>query len=247
MPSNRILALLKGTHESSGHVGANRTLKLFKQWFHSTWSDDQLRKALQPIVNKCPCGFCKSGDIRDSGLYLPLPIPHCANSVLYVDYTDMFNSGGCDFALVVTCRLTRFTRVFPCTKHITREETTKILLEERFCVYGATKEINSNEDVRVRSDTCWYKRVLRSLNVLVSTGIPYTHTSNPLCERQIRGLKEKVRIWCKTERSKDWVRLLPFISLMMNSQGSSATGYSPHELFMGRPAWFLHDPYPEDS
>ena len=81
----------------------------------------------------------------------------------------------------------------------------------------------------------------------MSTGIPYTHTSNPLCERQIRVLKENVRVRCKTERTKDWVRLLPVISLMMNSQESSATGYTPHELFMGRPAWFLHAPYPEDS
>ena len=34
---------------------------------------------------------------------------------------------------------------------------------------------------------------------------------------------------------------------MMNSRESSATGYSPHELFLGRPAWFLHAPYPEDT
>ena len=81
----------------------------------------------------------------------------------------------------------------------------------------------------------------------MSTGVSYTHTSNPLCERQIRVLKGNARIWCKTERTKDWVRLLPVISLMMNSQESSATGYTPHELFMGRPAWFLHAPYPEDS
>ena len=81
----------------------------------------------------------------------------------------------------------------------------------------------------------------------MSTGIPYSHTSNPLCERQIRVLKENVRIWCKTERTRDWVRLLPVISLMMNSQESSATRYSPHELFLGRPAWFLHAPYPEDT
>ena len=88
----------------------------------------------------------------------------------------------------------------------------------------------------MRSDTGWYKRVLRSLNVQVSTGIPYSHTSNPLCERRIRVLKENVRIWCKTERTRDWVRQLPVISLMMNSQESSAIGYSPHELFLGRPA-----------
>ena len=62
---DRSAALLKWTHESSGHVGADRTLRLFKQWFHSTWSDDQLRKILQPIVDKCPCPCCKPGYIRD--------------------------------------------------------------------------------------------------------------------------------------------------------------------------------------
>ena len=110
MPSDRIPALIKWTHESSGHVGASRTLGLFKQWFHSTWTDDQLRKTLRPIMDKCPCRSCKPGDIRDRALYSTLPIPHCANSVLYVDYTEMPKFGGYDFALVVTCRLTRFTR-----------------------------------------------------------------------------------------------------------------------------------------
>ena len=107
--------------------------------------------------------------------------------------------------------------------------------------------MKADEDVRIRSDTGLYKRVLRSLNVQVSTGIPYHDTSNLICERQIRVLKENSRIWCKTERIKDWVRLLPVITLMMNSQESSATGYSPHELCMRRPAWFLHAPYPDDS
>ena len=35
--------------------------------------------------------------------------------------------------------------------------------------------------------------------------------------------------------------------MMMDSQEISATGYTPHELFMGRPAWFLRAPYPADS
>ena len=76
---------------------------------------------------------------------------------------------------------------------------------------------------------------MRSLNVQVSTGIPYTYMSNPLCKRQIQVLKQNVRIWCKTERTNDWVRLHRVISLMMNSQESSGTGHTPiHELFMGR-------------
>ena len=81
-------------------------------------------------MDKCQCRSYKPGDIRDRGLYSTLPIPHCANSVLYSDYTEMPKFGGYDFARVVTCGLTRFTKVFPCTKHITGEETIKILLEE---------------------------------------------------------------------------------------------------------------------
>ena len=67
-------------------MGADRTLRLFKQWFHTMWTDDQLRSTLQPIVDKCPCRFCKPGDIRDRGRYslaqLALHNPHIwANSL----------------------------------------------------------------------------------------------------------------------------------------------------------------------
>ena len=178
---------------------------------------------------------------------MTLPIPHRANGVLYVDYTETPKLGGYDFAVVVTCGLTRFTRVFPCTKYITGEETIKILLKQWFCVSWAPKEINADEAVRVRSDAGWHNGVLRSLNVQVSTRIHCTHTSNPLCEGEIRVLKENVRIRCKTEPTKDWLGLLPVVSLMMNSQENWATGYSDWELFMGRQARFHHTPHPEDS
>ena len=81
----------------------------------------------------------------------------------------------------------------------------------------------------------------------MTTGVPYTHTSNPLCERQNRVLEQNLRILMKEERNKDWVRLLPWAVLGMNSQESSSTGYTPHELFHGgRPAWFFKSPSPED-
>ena len=51
----------------------------------------------------------------------------------------------------------------------------------------------------------------------------------------------------RTERTQDWVGLLPIISVMMKLQHSSETCSSPHELVMWRPAWILHASYPEDS
>ena len=51
----------------------------------------------------------------------------------------------------------------------------------------------------------------------------------------------------KQERIKDWIRLLPWAVPSMNSQESSSTGYTPHELFHGgRLAWFFKTPFPED-
>ena len=148
---------------------------------------------------------------------------------------------------MVTCGLSRFTRVFPCNKKITGEQTVKMLVEQWFEPYGAPKQVHSDEDVRIRSDTGWCKRVLNALNVEVTTGVPYTHTSNPLCERQNRVVEQNLRILMKQERTKDWVRLVPWAVLSMNSQRSSSTGFTPHELFHGgRPAWFFKTPFPED-
>ena len=49
LPSHRIPALIKWIQESSGHVAVDSTLRLFQQWFCSTWSDDQLQKTLKPM------------------------------------------------------------------------------------------------------------------------------------------------------------------------------------------------------
>ena len=105
--------------------------------------------------------------------------------------------GGYDSCLVVTCGLPRFTRVFPCNKKITGEQTVKRLVEQWFEPYGAPKQVHSDDDVCIRSDTGWYKRVLNALNVGVTTGVPYTHTSNPLCERQNRVVEQNLRIVMK--------------------------------------------------
>ena len=92
-----------------------------------------------------------------------------------------------------------------------------------------------------------YWRVLYALNVHETTGVPYTHTSNPLCERQNRVVEQNLRILIKQERTKYWVRLLPWAVPTMNSQGRSSTCYTPHELFHGgRPAWIFKTPFPED-
>ena len=209
----------------------------------------ELCACMQFIVDSCSCHASKQSDSRDRGLVSSLPIPYYPNCLLYVDLIHgLPKSCGYDSCLVVTCGLTRFTRALPCNKKITGEKIVKILVEQRFQHDGAPKEVHSDEDVRIRTDTGWYKRVLDTLNVDVTTGVPYTHTSNPLYERQNCVLEQNLRILMKQERTKDWVRLLPWAVLTMNPQKSSSTRYTPHELIHGgRPAWFFKTLPPEGS
>ena len=65
--------------------------------------------------------------------------------------------------------------------------------------------MHSDEDVRIWSETGWYKMVLHALNV------PYTYTSNPLCERRNLAVTQNLRILMKQERTKNWVPLLPWV------------------------------------
>ena len=233
LPEARLHGCLQWAHLSSGHTG-NRSVDLVRERFYSLLTCAGLRARMQSIMNSCGCHASKQSDSRDRQLVSTLPIPYCANSPLYMDLTHgMHKFGGYDSCLVVTSGLTNFTRAFPCKKKITGVQTANALVEQWFEHYGAPKEVHLDEDVRIRSDTRWYKPVLDALNVHVTTGVPYTHNSNPLFERQNRVFEHNVRILIKRERTKDWVHLLPWAVLTMNSQESSSTGYTPYELFHG--------------
>ena len=109
---------------------------------------------MQSIVDSCGCHASKQSDSRDRGLVSSLSIPYCAKSLLYVDFIhDLPKFGGYDSCLVVTCSLICFTRAFPCNKRNTAEQTVKILVEQWFEHYWAPKQVHSDGDVRIRSDT----------------------------------------------------------------------------------------------
>ena len=190
---------------------------------------------MQTIVDASGCHASKQSDSGDGGLISSLNISYCTNYLLYSDFIHgLARFGGYDSCLVGTCGLSRFTRVFPCKKKITDERTVKMLVEQWFEPYGAPKRVHSNEDVRIHSDTGWYKRVLNALHVEVPTDVSYTHTSNRLSEKQKRVVEQNPRILMKQERIRERVPLVPWAVLTMNSQRSCSTGFSPHELFQAR-------------
>ena len=85
---------------------------------------------MHTIVDACGCHASKQSNSRDRGLIRSLHI-YCTNSLLNVDFIHRLpRFGGYDSCLVVTCGLSRFTRVFPCSKKIAGEQTVQMLVEQ---------------------------------------------------------------------------------------------------------------------
>ena len=115
MPEARLDGCLQWLHLSSGHTGANCSVDFFRECFYSSLAKTELRSRMQTIVDACGCHASKQSDSRDRGLISRLPIPSCANSLLYVDFIHRLpRFGSYDSCLVVTCGLSCFPRVFPC-------------------------------------------------------------------------------------------------------------------------------------
>ena len=137
VPEARLDGCLQWSHLSSGHTGANRSVDFFRECFYSSLTLTELRLRMQTIVDASGFHAREQSDSRDRGLISSLPIPYCANSLLYVDFIHgLPRFGGYDSCLVVTCGLSCFTRVFPCNKEITGEQTVKMLVEQWFEPYG---------------------------------------------------------------------------------------------------------------
>ena len=117
VPEARLDGSLQWAHLSSGHTGCNRSVDVFREQFYSGLTCAELRACMQSMVDSCGCHASKQSDSRDRGLVSSLPIPYCANSLLYEDFIHgLPKFGGYDSCLVVTCGLTRFTCAFPCYK-----------------------------------------------------------------------------------------------------------------------------------
>ena len=92
MPEARLDGCLQWSQLSSGHTGANRSVDFFRECFYSSLTLTELRSRMQTIVDACGCHASKESDSRDRGLISSLPIPYCANSLLYVDSSTVYHA-----------------------------------------------------------------------------------------------------------------------------------------------------------
>ena len=230
--------VLTWIHEVSGHPGPQRTVLMFAQAFYCVLPRSDLLSFCKNLLATCPnCLRIKQNNPSDRGLVSALPIPQIANDLLYIDFVQMDDFNHHNYVLTIVDALTKFAMFIPCTKNITGELTLKLVHKEWISHYGKPSEILSDNDVRFTSSKGFYQEAFKSLGIEVKFGIPRHPQSNGLCERTNRSFIQNIRSLSLDCNTLDWPKLTPFVTWLHNSQVSPQTGYSPSELFLGRPSW----------
>jgi len=238
VPENFLQRVLTWSHKQNGHSGSEKTLLFFLRHFFSWKCKTDLLKLLRKITESCEvCLRSKSNTFSDRGLVSALSIPQVSNELLFIDFISMDPYNGLDYVLTIVDALTRFVRFIPCTKNVTGEATLKIIMSEWISHYGAPKEILSDNDVRFSSEKGFYQRAFASLGISTRFSIPRHPESNGLCERINRSFIQNIRILSLDKRTIEWPKLVPFVTHIMNAQVSPQTGFSPHELFLGKESY----------
>ena len=152
-----------------------------------------------------------------------------------------------DYILTMVDSLTRFSVFVPCTKSITGEETLKLVMKEWIAKYDKPTTLMSDNDVRFSQQQGFWQKVFRQIGINIRFSIPRHPSSNGLCERTNRAFIQNIRALSIDLKTMDWPKLTPIVQWLMNSQISPKTGYSPSELFLGRPSWKLTLPNDPES
>ena len=245
VPRSQYTAISKWGHEHTGHPGRERTLVWLLQRFYFA-EEKFLEQTLKDMISHCAlCLRNKPLNVHESPGWNTLPLPHMANSMLYIDFIEMPARGGFNFLIVIMCALSLYARGIACRKTISGEELCELLWKEWFSVYGIPAHIIADSDVRWGKEQSWWKTLMRSYGVKFDTSIPYKSRSNGVVERRNREMVTILRMLQQQQTSSNWVKLIPLATCILNEQVIGRSGKCPAELFLNRVSW--HAVLPEND
>ena len=148
VPESLFEETLRWCYTVNVHPAVQRSLWFFDSHFHCNKNESERKKLMTTVTKDCHCIPGKPNSQVDRGEMGNLPIPHMVSSVVYLDFMHLPHYAGHNFALLVTCGLSRYASVFPMNKKADSETVLKTLFEKWVQVYRLPKVILYDQDMR---------------------------------------------------------------------------------------------------
>jgi hypothetical protein len=209
-------AIFKEIHKQpvGGHLGMNRTydrMKLFTSW-------QGMKQELEEYIRQCET--CQKNKIMQNKTKLPMKIATTPKIVWEK----------CAYVLTFQDELSKYTLALP-IKQEDAQTIARAFMEEVILKFGIPQMVLTDQGSNFMSEV--FTSVCKLLRIKRIKYSAYHPQSNGALERTDRVLVEYLRCFSLEDQS-DWDKWLPYATFVFNTTPHTATGYTPHELLLGR-------------
>ncbi|PKU77967.1 hypothetical protein MA16_Dca011587 [Dendrobium catenatum] len=219
--------LIRETHCGglAAHLGQDNTLRQLQARFF--WP--RLRRDTLRFVESCPICQAFKGGAQNSGLYMPLPVPHS----IWEDVSMDFILGlprtrrGNDSILVVVDRFSKMSHFLSCKKTYNAMNIATLFFNEVVRLHGVPKSITSDRDVKFISH--FWRELWKRLGTDLRFSSAYHPQSDGQTEVVNRTLGNMLRCLVQ-EQPKQWEEVLSRAEFAFNAMTNRSTGKAPFAI-----------------
>ncbi|KAG7663999.1 uncharacterized protein J8A68_002500 [[Candida] subhashii] len=209
---------------STLHPGLSPTYFDMQKYYY--WPD--MHESIRRYIKHC--GICQAIKPRTQsgyGLLHPIKIPTKRWQSITMDFISGFkNTDGKDQVLIVVDRLTKRAHFIPCSKNITAQECSYLILNEVIKHHGVPEEIITDRDSLFTSN--WWKDFFSSLQTKLKYSTPNHPQTDGQTERTNRTFIQLLRAFSNFKDTL-WLDKLPLIEFAYNYHYHSSIKMSPFE------------------
>ena len=243
VPLSARARVIHSLHDSptAGHRGQRSTIDLIVRNY---WWPKLREQVVQYVASCDSCQRIRATNQPPPGLLNPLPLPDERFMDVTMDRAACHKTPeGYDEFTVITCRLTKYIRIFPTRRDMTAEE-----LAHLFMVHWHNTGMGMPRTITSDRDRLFTSELWKALGVYMQCDLQMAtarhQQTDGQSERAIRTIKEILRHFVRMQgtRAVPWTRLVSYAEFAINNARSTVTQFTPYELAFGaHPRTVIHN------